>query len=105
MGRPEGVIENYLKKQSEKLGFLCYKFTSPANSGVPDRLIIGHGATFFVETKAPGEEPRKLQKCVINRMIDHGARVYVIDNKDSVDELLQSFVSQKPLESNKIKYP
>ena len=39
MGKPESTVEKYLKKEANKLGFLCFKFTS-GNNGVPDRIII-----------------------------------------------------------------
>lgn len=88
MGKPEGVIEDYLAEQCKKHDCLCYKFTSPSRSGVPDRIVIGHAQTVFVELKAPGEKPRKLQKAVIHDMRIHGAIVYVIDTKAGVDELM-----------------
>jgi hypothetical protein len=86
--KPEEAIEGYLKRRGEELGFLVYKFVSPGNSGVPDRLLIGHGKTFFVETKAPGEKPRKLQARVIARINDHGGMAYVTASKEDVDTLL-----------------
>lgn len=86
----ESVVEKYLRKQAEAHGYLCYKFVSPAHNGVPDRVLIGHGLTFFVELKAPGEEPRKLQQRVIEHIRDHGGTVYVIDTKDGVNELFET---------------
>ena len=86
----ESVVEKYLRKQAEEHGYLCYKFVSPAHNGVPDRVLIGHGLTFFVELKAPGEEPRKLQQRVIERIRDHGGTVYVIDTKEGVNELFET---------------
>lgn len=83
----ESVVEKYLKKKSKENGFLCYKFSSPSNDGVPDRVLVGHGLTFFVELKAPGKTPRKLQEYVIGEIKDHGGTVYVIDTKEGVDEL------------------
>lgn len=86
--KPEEAIESYLKRRGEELGFLVYKFVSPGNSGVPDRILIGHGKTFFVETKAPGEKPRKLQAKVIARINDYGGMAYVAASKEDVDTLL-----------------
>lgn len=87
--RIENDVETYLKKQAEKNGYLCYKFVSPGHNGVPDRLIIGHGRTFFVETKAPNGTPRKLQQKVIEKMRNNGADVYIINTKAKVDELFE----------------
>lgn len=88
MGKPEGLIEDYLGKIAHRHGFLYYKFTSPAHSGVPDRILIGHGKTIFVELKRPGGDPRILQKRVFADMRKHGAMVYVVDSKKQAKELI-----------------
>lgn len=36
----ESYIESYLVRKVKEHGGLCYKFVSPGNPGVPDRLII-----------------------------------------------------------------
>ena len=89
----ESVVEKYLKKRCEAEGFLCYKFTSPGTDGVPDRVLIGHGMTVFVELKAPGEKPRKLQIHTFEEMRKHGATVYVVDTKEGVNELLSNLLN------------
>lgn len=85
----ESVIEAYLRQTAVKNGYLCMKFISPSNNGVPDRLLIGKGHIFFVETKAPGKTPRKLQVKTIDRMRKHGAAVFVADTKDKIDMLFE----------------
>ena len=57
----EKVIEEYFRRKAKENGYLCWKFTSPSTDGVPDRILIGHNRVIFVELKAPGEVPRKLQ--------------------------------------------
>lgn len=89
----EKKIETYLKKRAEALGFMCIKFTSPSNDGVPDRVVIGHGRVFFVELKAPGESLRKLQEYVVKEFRKFGADVYVVDTKEKVDEVLSLYCS------------
>jgi len=85
----EKEIERYLRQRVEKAGGLCLKFTS-SSAGVPDRVVILGGETFFVELKAPGKKPRPLQARVIEGMVLKGARVEVIDSKKGVDILLSS---------------
>lgn len=92
--KPEETVETYLRNQAEKLGFLCYKFTSPGNNGVPDRILVGHGKTFFIETKAPGEVPRKLQQKVINKINTHGGQAFVAASKEAVDEILNTMMQE-----------
>ena len=61
MGK-EKELETKLIKAVKKIGGLPLKFVSPGFDGVPDRLIlIAFGKVGFVEVKAPGEVPRKLQ--------------------------------------------
>lgn len=89
----ETVVEKYLRKRCQENDFLCYKFVSPSNNGVPDRILIGHGMTLFVELKAPGQKPRELQNIVFERMRNHGATVYVVDTKEGVDQLLHDLLN------------
>ena len=83
----ENAIETYLETRAKQEGFLCPKFKSASNNGVPDRVLVGHGLTIFVETKRPDETPRPLQKAVIQDFRNHGADVRVIDKKSKVDAL------------------
>mgnify|MGYP003294395693 CR=1 FL=1 len=90
---PEGRVESHLKTQCDKKGILCYKFQSPSNSGVPDRVLVANGKVVFLELKRPGETPRKLQQHVIKRLKKAGATVYVADNNDDVDAILKELLS------------
>ena len=55
----EKKIVNYAKSKN----FLAYKFTSPSNRSVPDRLFISPtGNIFFIEFKRKGKIPTKLQE-------------------------------------------
>ncbi|MBO5435365.1 VRR-NUC domain-containing protein [bacterium] len=92
----ENVVETYLLKQSKLRDYLCYKFISPSNNGVPDRILIGHGLVVFVETKRPKGVPRKLQEKIIEKMRQHGASVFVIDDKEGVLELLDNILPNNP---------
>jgi hypothetical protein len=85
----ESVVEAYLRDQVKQAGGRAYKFVSPGNDGVPDRLVcFPGGQAYFVELKAPGKNPRPLQVIQIKRLRDLGFSVYVIDCKESVDKLL-----------------
>lgn len=90
MGKPEAYVETYLRDRCREEGYLCYKFVSPGNNGVPDRIIIGHGEIFFVETKAAGKKPRQEQLIRMKEMQEHDAECWVIDTREGVDELLAS---------------
>ena len=93
MAKPEETIEKHLFKQCKTLGYMCLKFTSPGNNGVPDRVVIGNGNTVFPELKAPGKGPRRLQEVVIAEMRSRGAIVRVANTKDQVDDVLAELVA------------
>lgn len=94
MGAPEAKIEKYLLDECKKQDYMCLKFVSPSLAGVPDRVIIAKDKrtekqlVCFVETKAPGEKPRKLQEAVIADMKEHGAIVFVADTQELVDRII-----------------
>ena len=52
----EKSIEEKLVAAVKAVGGVCWKFTSPGTSGVPDRIVLmPSGRIGFVEVKAPGE--------------------------------------------------
>ena len=87
----EKEIENYLVRKIKNKKGVAYKFTSPGNSGVPDRLcLLPNGKIFFVELKSPGKKPRALQVNQIRKITNLGQRVYVVDSKEMVDRVLEN---------------
>ena len=86
----EITVETYLRKRVEAMGGMAYKFVSPQNAGVPDRVVcMPGGKLFFVELKRPREEPRALQLAQIRRLRKLGQTVYVADSKEAVDAVLR----------------
>ena len=86
----EKAIEEYLRDQVKSRGGKAYKFVSPGNAGVPDRMIVLPGCEiFFVELKAPGKKPTQLQKKKIYELEKLGRTVFIADSKESVDEILR----------------
>jgi hypothetical protein len=85
----EKEIEIYLRDQVKKAGGKAYKFESPGNDGVPDRLVIFPGnRIYFVELKAPGRKPRPLQVKQMNTLSGFDCNVRMIDSKKGVDEFI-----------------
>lgn len=91
--RPEATLEDYFIKQAEKHGFLQYKFLS-GQTGVPDRVIIGHGKTIFVELKAADGVISQRQKFVIRAMRKHGATVFIPFNRNDIDEIFKTITKE-----------
>lgn len=86
----ESTIEKKVTAYAKKLGWLPYKFTSPANRGVCDHLYIRNGEVIFIEFKQLGKVPSPLQAKVHKTMREHGAKVYVIDSVEAGYDLFNS---------------
>lgn len=89
----ESTIENYFtKKVKDKLGGTCIKLLANIFSGIPDRLcLLPGGRAVFVELKAPGKTPRKLQTVVHKRLRALGFEVWVIDSNESTNEFISYY--------------
>ena len=86
----EQDAEKTLREGVKKLGGRAYKFVSPGNSGVPDRIVIlPDRPPVFVELKRPGEEPRKLQKVQIRILRRLGQDVRVLHGTEEVKAFLK----------------
>lgn len=82
--RSERQIEQALKHSVESLGGLCWKFTSPGTTGVPDRICLLGGHVVFVELKAPGKKPKPIQHRRIAQLKAQGFEVSVVDSPSGV---------------------
>lgn len=86
----ESTIEARLVRGVKKLGGLCYKFTSPGNPGVPDRIVLlPNGKTIFVELKTTVGRLAKVQQWQLQEMRKRGADVRVLKGADQVTAFLE----------------
>ncbi|MED1642313.1 VRR-NUC domain-containing protein [Brevibacillus agri] len=91
----ERDIEKYLRVQVKAAGGKAYKWTSPGNNGVPDRIVMLPGGRIaFAELKAPGKKPTALQINQQRYLAGLGMPVVVIDSKEGVDELICKMQTQ-----------
>ena len=85
----EKTVEQRLVETVKENGGICPKFTSPGFDGMPDRLVLlPEGRMAFVEVKAPGKKPRKLQTARHRLLRRLGFKVYVLDNPNSIGGIL-----------------
>lgn len=85
----ESRIESRFVEHAKKRGVAAYKFTSPNRRSVPDRLVLAPGGMmFFIEFKAPGEEPTTAQYREHEKLRALGFEVYVIDQPGDGEALL-----------------
>lgn len=78
----EKQIETGLRKQVQAMGGLFYKFVSPGNNGVPDRIaVLPGGRIWFIELKSDTGKPARLQEWVIKQLRMRGANAVFIQGK------------------------
>ena len=86
----EKIIEKELVRAVKDKGGISPKFTSPGFDGMPDRLVLlPSGRMGFVELKAPGKKPRALQLARHRLLRRLGFKVYVIDEINQIDSVLE----------------
>lgn len=93
----EKDTERYLSKCMIGLGGLSYKWSSPGNSGVPDRIcIFPTGQVVFVELKSEGKKPTELQEFVHRNLRDKRCIVRVLTTKLEVDTFIDYYKEMQP---------
>lgn len=87
----ERDVENHLRDEVKRLGGVAFKFVSPGNDGVPDRLVcLPGGRIAFIELKAPGKKPTPLQVRQMERLQELGFSAMVLDTIEAVNEFIQA---------------
>lgn len=89
----EKDVERRMREMVQERRGLLYKWTSPGNPGVPDRILITpHGGVIFVELKAENGVLSKMQKWQHNQMRLRNADVVTLYGWDQakafVDEVM-----------------
>lgn len=87
----EAKIEEKLVKAVKKAGGLCLKLVSPGYVGVPDRIVlVAIGKIGFVEVKAPGKKPRKIQLKRHRELRTLGFNTYVLDDANQIGGIIDA---------------
>ena len=82
----ERVIETALVKAAKKRGGMAFKLVIFRQAGWPDRTVLLPGARIgFVECKAPGKKPTKLQCYWLNKLKGWGFDARVIDHTNQIE--------------------
>ena len=85
----EKVIEQKLVAEVKKAGGICPKWVAMGFDGVPDRIALFPGGKIaFVEVKAPGEQPRPLQRARHELLRRLGFKVFVLDNVEKIGGMI-----------------
>jgi len=91
----EKDLERKIVIKAKKLGYLTYKFVSPSNRGVPDRIFISESdKLFFVEFKSKKGKLSELQKLKISELRARKQSVFVVNNEELAMEILIEYMSK-----------
>jgi hypothetical protein len=86
----EKGIEQKFVDEVKRINGLAIKLVSPGFSGLPDRLVlIPEGKIGFVEVKAPGKKPRRLQRSRHDQLRKLGFKVFVLDDENQIKAILE----------------
>ena len=90
----EKEVEKYLVREIKKLGGVSFKFISPGNAGVPDRIVmLPNGRVVFVELKTDKGKLTKLQESQIRKISGLGAEVKVLYGIEGVKKFINEIQS------------
>ena len=92
--RSEAQIEHEVCRWAIEHDWLAIKYTPKGDRGWPDRIFINPcGRHIWVEFKAPGKKPRKLQDYRIRVLHDHNVLAVTFDNAEDAINYLSTFTS------------
>lgn len=90
----EKKVEKYLVREVKKIGGVSFKFISPGNAGVPDRIVIlPTGKVVFAELKTDKGKLTKLQESQIRKISELGAEVKVLYGIEGVRKFINEIQS------------
>lgn len=85
----EKRVEARLVQGVRDLGGRAYKFVSPGNAGVPDRLVVlPGGQILFAEIKAEGGRLSAVQLACIEELRRLGCEVWTVWGVHGVEDFL-----------------
>lgn len=90
----EKQIENKVCEYAKSRGWAVYKWTSPQNRGVPDRILFYEGMALAIEFKQENKPLTALQCVAIDELRKHGIAAFVVDNVDEGKNMIDYFTAQ-----------
>jgi hypothetical protein len=87
----EKHIESHLVKKVKEIGGVAYKFVSPANRGVADRVVVlPGGGVIFVEVKSATGRLSPLQEQFAKDMQRLGQNYIVLNSREAVNAFIET---------------
>lgn len=84
----EALLESKVVSHCKRNGILCYKFCSPSNRGVPDRVLVKAGRVLFLELKALSNRPSALQFRTLEKLREQGVVATWCDNYETAVQII-----------------
>ena len=101
----EKEIERVLVDEVKRLGGRAYKWVSPGNDGVPDRIVIlPDTRLIFVELKTETGRLNALQKVQIDRLRKLGQWVEIVKGIDGLSQFFQDLGYEETSKAIDCKY-
>ncbi len=92
----EKQIEKKVSDCAKQLGYLSFKFNSMGCRSVPDRIFISpRGLVILIEFKKLGCKATEKQTAMINKLINQGVIVYIVDNVEDGKTILNKHLESK----------
>lgn len=85
----EKLLEAKMVKIAKDLDILNYKFVSPSNRGVPDRIFICRCGIFFIEFKSDKGKLTVQQEHTIDKFRNKRVTVHVVNNIEDGMKILE----------------
>lgn len=91
----EKALDKKLSEEVKRLGGISIKLLTTHLTGLPDRLcLLPEGRLFFSEIKTTKQKPKKIQLVIHRKLTALGFRVIVIDNSQTIKELIEEYEMQ-----------
>lgn len=91
----ESRVERWVTDRIRRMGGRSYKWVSPGNEGVPDRIyLLPGGRIIFAELKAEKGRLSKLQEAQIRKIRSLGFTCEVIRGREGAEEFVRNLENE-----------
>lgn len=86
----ESKIEKALTAEVKRIGGYCFKLVPTLEKGLPDRLVLFQGRTYFIELKNEKGVISTKQKEMILKLQADGQKVEIINSLEAINNFIKS---------------
>ena len=91
----EKTLENLFIREIRARGGITYKFVSPGNVGVPDRIAVAPGGqVWFVELKTEIGRLSRMQEYQLEKLRGMGCKVVVLYGREEIMKTVASIFNE-----------